>query len=68
MLRRLFATVSRRETDEAPAEQQPAQLPPEAMKFKPMVPLQPPPAQNDDVMQGVYEEVEKALRAKGHLR
>ncbi|GJD93972.1 hypothetical protein [Methylobacterium iners] len=68
MLRKLFATVSRRDADEVLMEQQPAHFPPETMKFKPMVPVHPPPAQNDDVMQGVYEEVEKALRASGYLR
>ena len=68
MLGKLLSTISRRVSDEAAADRQPARLPPEAMRFKPMVPLQPPPAQNDDVMQSVCEEVEKALRASGHLR
>jgi hypothetical protein len=43
-------------------EQQPTQIPPEAMTFKPTVPLRPPPAQNDKVMQGVQEEMEKVLK------
>lgn len=68
MLAKLLAAMSRREADEAPGEHQPAELSPGAMRFKPMVPLRPPPAQNDDVMREVCEEVEKVLRAGGHLR
>ena len=40
---------------------------PEAFEFPPMTPLRPPPAQNDDVMQPVYEAVEQELRAAGYL-
>lgn len=68
MLAKLIAAMSRREADEVPVEHQPAELPLEAMQIKPMVPLQPPPAQNDDVMREVCKEVEKVLRAGGHLR
>ena len=68
MLRKLLATVSRRRPDEAATEDQSGELPPGMGQFKPMVPLQPPPAQNDDVMQQLYEEVEQALRAGGHIR
>lgn len=67
MLGKLLSTISRRGTNEAAKERQPAELPPEAMRFKPMVPLRPPPARNDDVMKPVCDEVEKALRASGHL-
>ncbi|MGU3539135.1 hypothetical protein [Methylobacterium sp. A54F] len=45
-----------------------ATLPPGADDFPPMRPLRPPQAQNDDVMQPVYEAVERALRANGLLR
>lgn len=49
------------------AERQPAALPPEALSFAPMVPLQPPSAQNDDGMRRVCGAVEKALKEAGHL-
>lgn len=68
MLRKLLATVSSRRPDEAISEDQPAKLPRGMGQFKPMVPLQPPPALNDDVMQQLYEKVEQALRAGGHIR
>lgn len=68
MLAKLLATIVRRQSDKVPVEHQPADVPPEAMQFKPMVPLQPPPAQNDDVMREVCKEVERVLRAGGHLR
>ena len=67
MIARLLATISRRGSDEVLVEHQPAELPPELMQFKPMVPLMPPAAQNDDVMQPVYEVVEMVLRARGYL-
>lgn len=42
---------------------------PEATRdFPPMRPLEPPPAQNDDVLQPVHEAVERDLRARGYLR
>ena len=66
MLRKLLATIARRRPDDTTPEHQPVPFSPEAMQFEPMVPLGPPPAQNDDVMQEVYEEVEKALRTNGH--
>ena len=68
MLAKLLATLSRRGSHETHTDHQPAKLLPEALQFKPMVPLRPPPAQNDDVMQKVCDEVERALRASGHLR
>ena len=41
----------------------------EAMRaFPPMRPLEPPPAQNDDVLQPFHEAVERDLRARGYLR
>jgi len=49
------------------AERQPAVLPPEALSFAPMVPLHPPPAQNDDGMRRVCDAVEAALKEAGHL-
>ncbi|MDQ0521755.1 hypothetical protein QO017_003077 [Methylobacterium gregans] len=33
-----------------------------------MRPLEPPSAQNDDVLQPVHEAVERDLRARGYLR
>ncbi|AWN37567.1 hypothetical protein DK427_19075 [Methylobacterium radiodurans] len=36
--------------------------------FPPMRPLEPPPAQNDDVLQPVHAAVERDLRARGYLR
>ncbi len=39
-----------------------------ARDLPPMRPLQPPPAQNDDVLQPVREAVERDLRARGYLR
>ena len=68
MLAKLLAPMSRRGTNRTPVEHQPAELPSEMMRFKPMVPLMPPPAHNDDVMKPVCDEVEKALRASGYLR
>jgi len=50
-----------------PGERLPAVLPPEALSFAPMVPLHPPPAQNDDGMRRLYGAVEEALREAGHL-
>ncbi|WP_336485983.1 hypothetical protein [Methylobacterium nigriterrae] len=41
---------------------------PGAFAFPPMRPLRPPPAQNDDLMQPVYEAVERELRSAGLLR
>ena len=67
MLGKLLANISRRGSDEAVA-QQPAAVPKDLMQFKPMVPLRPPPAHNDDGMRQVCKEVEQALRASGHLR
>lgn len=72
MLARLLSALAGTGADPAnaahlPAENQPAELPPEAMRFAPMVPLRPPPAQNDDGMRRVCEAVETALREAGHL-
>ena len=68
MLAKLLSTLSRRGFYEVPAEQQPAEIPAEMMRFEPMVPLLPPEPHNDAGMSQVYEEVEKALRASGHLQ
>jgi len=67
MLAKLLGAVVGGVTGKAPEERQPAALDPEAMSFEPMVPLHPPPAQNDDGMQRVYDAVEEALREAGHL-
>ncbi|WP_407528169.1 hypothetical protein [Methylobacterium oryzisoli] len=40
----------------------------EALRFPPMRPLQPPPAQNDDPHRPLCEAVEQDLRAAGFLR
>lgn len=40
----------------------------ETLRFAPMVPLQPPPAQNDDLLQNLCGGVERELRAAGYLR
>lgn len=68
MLAKLLGAIAGGTGEKALAERQPADLPPEALPFEPMVPLRPPPAQNDDGMHRVCEEVEKALREAGHLR
>lgn len=45
-----------------------APAPEAAREFPPMRPLEPPPAQNDDLLQPVHEAVERDLRARGYLR
>lgn len=40
----------------------------EGFVFPPMKPLQPPAAQNDDVMLPIYEAVKRDLSAAGYLR
>ncbi|MCJ2080958.1 hypothetical protein [Methylobacterium sp. J-090] len=68
MLAKLLGAIAGGMGEKVLAEQQPADLPPEALQFESMVPLRPPPAQNDDGMQRVREAVEKALREAGHLQ
>jgi hypothetical protein len=43
-------------------------MPVEALQFPPMRPLMPPAAQNDELVRGVHEVVERDLRAGGYLR
>lgn len=45
-----------------------APAPEAARDFPPMRPIEPPSAQNDDVLQPVHEAVERDLRARGYLR
>lgn len=70
MLGRLFSAVRRpsRRTDHRSHSAAVAEMPAEALQFPPMRPLMPPAAQNDEIVPGVHEEVERDLKAAGYLR
>lgn len=70
MLGRLFSAARRssRRTDHRPHAAVVAEMPVEALQFPPMRPLMPPQAQNDEIVPGAREVVERDLRAAGYLR
>ncbi len=71
MLRKLFSHAVRKAPSAADGRDpspEAAQRDVETMPFAPMVPLQPPAAQNDDPLQDLYGIVEQDLRAAGYLR
>lgn len=71
MLRRLFSHAVQK-APPVPSDADPlteaARRDIETLRFAPMVPLQPPPAQNDDPLQELCGGVEQELRSAGYLR
>jgi hypothetical protein len=70
MLGRLLSAVRRpsRRADQCSHSAVIAEMPAEALQFPPMPPLMPPAAQNDELVPGVREVVERDLRDAGYLR
>lgn len=71
MFGRLFSTALRKAppaSDTFDQDVESAQRETEKIHFSPMIPLQPPPAQNDDPLHDFCPAVEEQLRSAGYLR
>jgi hypothetical protein len=71
MLRKLISAALNRdvaENDSAALSSGPVDRPAPDLAFAPMVPLQPPEAQNDNPLAALCVAVEADLRAAGYLR